>query len=145
VIRRSALGALVDVLSFVGKTGELTVGSSANGGRVALLTPAGEAIVLRGGDATAVVGVEGKEGHVKVCDTAGVEVVHLDGANANVTIGATGREGDVIVRDADGATRCVSTPGAPQSMSAPTATGATYGYMMRPGPASCTWTAPAPN
>jgi len=73
VIRRSALGALVDVLSFVGKTGELTVGSSANGGRVALLTPAGEAIVLRGGDATAVVGVEGKEGHVKVCDTAGVE------------------------------------------------------------------------
>ena len=113
VIRREALGSLVDVLSFVGKTGELTLGEAVDGGRLAVLAPVGETIALRGGDATAVVGVTGAEGHVKVRDTDGVDVFPLDGGPPRFTSARRGATVTWSLRTARGALPSGSTAGPP--------------------------------
>jgi hypothetical protein len=57
------------------------------------------AIVLDAKTASLFVGEKGKEGFVRVRDTAGQDAIILDGKNAALSIGAKDNEGDIIVRD----------------------------------------------
>ena len=71
VVGRDFAGTVVHALEVIGATGELLVGAPRVAGTVRVVCDVGDAIVLEGKSATAVLGTKGREGNLLVRDRDG--------------------------------------------------------------------------
>jgi hypothetical protein len=99
VLHGDVTGTLTQLLRFVAATARLVVGDPTRAGEVVVQSAQGDAIVLRGSDATAVVGTTGEGGDLLLNDASGQPAVAAHGAGASVEIGAGGNAGGLSVLD----------------------------------------------